>query len=175
MTSSFAKQAAAFNGIHAETGATVGLDVLDAAYHTAHSFPGGVPALAQRMGMSNNTLQHKVSLHKDTHHLTLREAVAMQEVTQDKRIAQAMCCALGGVFIDLQADRKHSTLEQVMGMAKEFGDVLASVNDAVADGRVTDTEMHHCERQAAELIAALNATLATVRGLMPRAPLQGVA
>ncbi len=169
MTSSFAKKLRAFNGNESPI-AAIGLDVMDAAYHTAHSYPGGVPALAQRMGMSPNTLAHKVSLNNDTHHLTLREAVAMQEVSQDKRIVQAICGALGGVFVDLQADRKHTTMEQVMHMVKDFGEVLAGVNDAVADGEVTSNEMHACERQAAELIAAINATLATVRGMMPKAP-----
>lgn len=169
MSTSVVKQLRASNGNPSPI-AAIGLDVMDAAYHTAHSFPGGVPALAQRMGMSQNTLAHKVSLHNDTHHLSLREAVAMQEVSQDKRITQAICCALGGVFIDLQADQKSTTMATVMNMAKEFGEVLASVNAAVADGEVNLNEMHDCERQAAELIAALNATLATVRGLMPKAP-----
>lgn len=148
----------------------IGLDVSDAAYHTASAFPGGVPALAQRLGMSQNTLAHKVSLNNDTHHLTLREAVAMQEVSQDKRITQAMCAALGGVFLDLSCENKATTMEQVMHMAKEFGDVLISVNGAVDDGKVTPNEMQDCERQAAELMAALNAVLAQVRSMMPKAP-----
>lgn len=170
MQSSVVKSFPTNNGNLQPQPATVGLDVRDAAYHTAHSFPGGVPALAQRMGMSQNTLAHKVSLHNETHHLTLREAVTMQEVSQDKRIAQAMCAALGGVFVDLSCDGKSTTMEQVMHMAKEFGDVLGSINGAVADGEVTPNEMQECERQAAELMAALNAVLAQVRSMMPKAP-----
>lgn len=170
MNPSVVKKFPAVTGNVGAAAAMVGLDVMDAAYHTAHSFPGGVPALAQRMGMSANTLAHKVSLHKDTHHLSLREAVTMQEVSQDKRIAQAMCAALGGVFLDLGTDNKHTTMEQVMYLAKEFGDVLVSINDAVADGNVNLNEMHQCERQAAELMAALNATLTAVRSMMPAAP-----
>ena len=158
-----------YNGNDAHT-AAIGLDVADAAYHTAHSFPGGVPALAQRMAMSSNTLAHKVSLNNNTHHLTLREAVTMQEVSNDHRILHSMAGALGYVCISLRTDTSHTTLEQVMHMAKEFGEVLSSVNDAVADGRVTPNEMHACERQAAELTAALNAVLSSVRGMMPKAP-----
>lgn len=158
------------NNGNVEPFAAIGLDVRDAAYHTASAFPGGVPALAQRMGMSQNTLAHKVSLNNDTHHLTLREAVTMQEVSQDKRITQAMCAALGGVFIDLACDHKATTMRQVMHMAKEFGDVLACVNDAVDDGVVNSNEMQRCEREAAELMVALNAVLAKVRSMMPKAP-----
>jgi hypothetical protein len=148
----------------------LGMDPIDAAYHTAHDYPGGVPAVAQRMGVSANTLQHKVSLTNDTHHLTLREAVAMQEVTGDARILHAMAGALGYACVSLQTDGASGTLEQVMYMAKEFGEVLGSVNNAVADGRVTPNEMRDCERQAAELMAAISGVLATVRSMMPKAP-----
>lgn len=148
----------------------LGLDVSDAAYHTAHDHPGGVPSLAQRMGTSANTLQHKVSLTNGTHHLTLREAVAMQEVTGDARILHAMAGALGYACVSLHVDGEASTLEQVMHMAQEFGEVLGSVNGAVADGRVTPNEMLECERQAAELIAALNGVLGVVRSMMPKPP-----
>ena len=146
----------------------VGMDVLDAAYHCVHDFGGGVPALAPRVGMNANTLMNKVSLNNTTHHLTLREATTIQEVTKDTRIVSAMAAALGGVFISLRADTQHTTMEQVMHMAKEFGEVLAAVNDAVADGRVSHNEMLACERQAAELQAALNGVLSVVRGLMPQ-------
>jgi hypothetical protein len=170
MRSSVVRSLRPNNGVVPESAATVGMDVHDAAYHLAHAYPGGVPALAQRMGMSANTLQHKVSLTNSTHHLTLRECVAMQDISGDKRVVQAMCGALGGVFLDMGYDTRNTTMEQVMHMAKEFGDVLAAVNDAVADGRVTHNEMQDCERQAAELQAALNGVLSVVRSLMPKAP-----
>lgn len=150
--------------------AAIGLDVLDAAYHTAHDFPGGVPALAQRMAVSHNTLTHKVGLNNFTHHLTLREAQTMMDVTGDVRVLHALAAPLGFVCVNLRADGAATTLEQVMNMAKEFGEVLVSVNVAVADGRVTHNEMQDCERQAAELMAALNGTLAAVRSMMPRRP-----
>jgi hypothetical protein len=172
MRSSLARNVTPINGKLANATATPGLDVADAAYHTAHSFPGGVPALAQRMAMSQNTLAHKVSINNETHHLTLREAVAMQELSGDVRILHAMAGALGYTCVSLNVDGTHSTLEQVMHMAKEFGEVLGSVNSAVADGTVTPNEMQDCERQAAELTAALNGVLATVRSMMPKGPAQ---
>lgn len=170
MSSSVVKQFNRGNGNVSLQPTTLGLDVADAAYHTAHSYPGGVPALAQRMGMSQNTMAHKVGLNNTTHHLTLREAVAMQEVTGDVRILHAMASALGYSCISLRADAAGSTLTEVMHMAKEFGDVLQSINRAVDDGAVNQNEMMDCEQQAAELMAAINSVLATVRGLMPKAP-----
>ena len=148
----------------------IGLDVNDAAYHTAHGFPGGVPALALRMGMSANSLFHKVSLHDATHHLSPGEMRAMMDVSQDARMLHAMAWPLGYVCVAAGAGAAGSTLEQVMQMAKEFGDVLGAVNAAVADGCVTPNEMQECERQAAELIGALNGTLTMLRAMMPKAP-----
>lgn len=47
-------------------------DVSDAAYLIAHKHPGGVRVLAERMGVSANTLQNKLNPNNTTHHLTLR-------------------------------------------------------------------------------------------------------
>lgn len=171
MRSSVVRSIAQNNGGLPTAPATIGLDVMDAAYHLAHGYPGGVPALAQRMGKSPNVLNSKVSLNADkTHHLTLREAVAMQEISGDARILQAMAGALGYACVSLHTDADHTTMEQVMHLAKEFGEVLVSVNTAVADGRVTPNEMQDCERQAAELCAALTGVLGVVRSMMPKTP-----
>lgn len=149
---------------------TVGLDVADAAYHTAHDFPGGVPALAQRMQASANSLFHKLDLNNTTHHLTLRESVTLQAITGDVRILQAMAGALGYVCINLRVAQGPTTMRDVMQMAKEFADVMISVNAAAEDGKVTPNEMQECERQTAELVAAVNTVLGTVRAMMPSPP-----
>lgn len=158
------------NGETAEPCANVGLDVADAAYHTAHAFPGGVPALAQRMAVSQHTLAHKVSLYDTTHHLTLREAVTMQEISRDYRILYAMAGALGHVCVSMQISKAPSTMGDVLRMAREFGEMLAAVEAAAADGRVTQNEMHECERQFAELVAAGQTMLGTLRTMMPKPP-----
>lgn len=168
MRSSVVRAFAQINGNVEDTNATCGLDVMDAVYHTAHDFPGGVPALAQRMVMSHNTLAHKVSLTTTTHHLSLREAVTLQAVSGDVRILHAMADALGYRCINLQANHEVTTLSQVMAMVKDFGDMLGVVTDAVQDGTVSPNEMQDCERRAAELLAAVGATLAAVRAMMPK-------
>ena len=146
-----------------------GLDVADAAYHLAHDYPGGVPALAQRMGMSQHTLAHKVDLHCTTHHLSLVEAVKMQGVARDARVLQAMGAALGYVCINAQPRTGGGfTLGQAVRLAREFADVLASVERAVDDGIVTPNEMQDCERQAAELMGAVNDVLGALRAMMPK-------
>jgi len=147
---------------------TVSIDVLDAAYHTAHSYPGGVPALAVRMGMNPNTLMSKVDPSKTTHLLGLKEAVMMQVMTGDKRIAQSICAALGGVFIEVEHSSNSTTLQEVSKMVSEFGESILEMQSAAADGVVTENEMAKCEKEVAELFASANAALKTLRAMMPK-------
>ena len=146
-----------------------GMCPLDAAYHTAQDYPGGVPALALRMGVSANTLQHKLNVNNTTHRLTLQEAEQLLHLTGDTRITQALAAVTGGVYLSQQALEQSTPMAQAMCLVKEFGDVLGSVNAAVADGVVTLNELRQCEREVAELMAALNATLGVVRSMLPAA------
>jgi hypothetical protein len=145
-----------------------GLDVLDAAYHTVHDYPGGVAALAVRMRMSSNTLTHKVNLNNSTHHLTLREAVAMQHMSGNVAVLQAMAEALGYVCVKAKpAAASGDPLHQVMEMTAEFADVLHAASDAISSGSVTPNAMRRFDHQVAELQAAANALAGTLRSMMP--------
>ncbi len=144
-----------------------GLDVLDAAYHTVHEYPGGVAALAVRMRMSSNTLTHKVNLNNSTHHLTLREAVAMQHMSGNVAVLQAMAEALGYVCVKAKPAASGDPLHQVMEMTAEFADVLHAASDAISSGSVTPNAMRRFDHQVAELQAAANALAGTLRSMMP--------
>lgn len=80
-----------------------GMDVLDAAFLIAQETPGGVAALAARMGVSANTLQHKLNPNNNTHHLTLKEAVALQVVSGLPYVLYAMAAALDHVCLRARA------------------------------------------------------------------------
>lgn len=145
----------------------VNIDVLDAAYHTAHSYPGGVPAVATRMKINPNTLMSKVDPSKTTHLLGLKESVALQVMTGDKQITHAMCAALGGVFIEVESNNAGSTLQEVSKMISEFGESINEMQKASADGVVTPNEMARCEKEAAELFSSVNNALRSLRSMMP--------
>lgn len=147
-----------------------GISIEDAAYHTGHDFPGGVPALALRMGINANTLQCKLDPNIATHKLSLREAQDMMSFAGDDRILHALAAARGHVALALGAVSTGQTIGDVMRTVKEFGELLQAVNAAVADERVTLNEMRECERQFAEVMAAGNALMGTLREMMPRAP-----
>lgn len=167
------------NGDESAPVATLNWDVLDAAYHTANAYPGGVPALAQRMPpvltsrgerrpMAANTLQHKINPNCLTHHVSLEESVSVQELTGDFRILHAMAGRLGHVAISMRGSTA-TTLESIKNMVKEFGDVLTTGAAADSDDVVTPNEFRECEREAAELIASINGYVAALRARVPGA------
>lgn len=153
-----------------------GMSVEDAAYHTAHGFPGRVAALALRMGMSANTLQHKVNPNNATHQLLLREAVAMMAITGNVHMLHAMADELGCVVLcraEVEAPAPQleaNPMLRISHMVEEFSDVLTQANAALADGRVTLNEMRRVEREAAQLMAAIQRVLGSLRSMMPCPP-----
>ena len=155
-------------GNNPEQFAMAGMDVLDAACNTAHEYPGGTLALATRMGVNPNTLAHKVDPLKTTHLLGLKEALMMQKFSGDKRITHAMCAALGGVFIEMEAGDCGTSLGEVSKMITEFGHTIVEMQSAASDGVVTENEMARCEKEVAELFAAANGALKSLRSMIPR-------
>lgn len=144
------------------------MNVLDAAYHTAHSYPGGVATLAVRMGIRPSTLNHKVSLTNNTHRLALDEAVTMQAMSGNYAVLHAMAAALGHVA--LQVDHEVSDvapMSEVATMVRGFSELLSGVTASMADGTVTTNEMRECQRQAVAAIGAIYAVLSSLRSMLP--------
>lgn len=143
-----------------------GMDVLDAAYHVAHSYPGGVPALAPRMNMRVDTLMSKVSVTNTTHHLSLKEAVTMQEVTGNHAILLAMADTLG---YDIQRTLPGNTDDPVSlhwQMVAAVAEFMETVSDAMTRG-VSRNSMRRCDSRAADLQAHVNNLLGAMRAQLP--------
>lgn len=156
--------------------ATHCMDVLDAAYHTANQYVGGARALAARLQtrdridgsyvpMNPSTFTHKVNPRAFTHSLSLEEARDVMVMSGDCRILYALAHATGHVAIRTESDPSGLTIEKVGVMAKEFSDVVAAAT-AAQGTRISPNEMARVECEAADLIAALNAVVANLRGQM---------
>lgn len=101
------------------------MDVLDAALLIAQEVPGGVPALAQRMGVSANTLQHKLNPNNTTHHLTLKEAMALQVVSGRPYVLHAMAAGLDYICHRSRPDdAQGDALEAFMRVQQAMGACL---------------------------------------------------
>lgn len=153
---------------HADIGR--GMDILDAAHLIAHHSPGGVKVLAARMGVSENTLQHKLNPNNTSHHLNLREAVLLQQVSGFPFVLNAMATALGFVPIPARPDAAEGdALEAFFFLQQAHGDLTAAAADALRTGKAISTnELRRLEFQANEAIAGITSLLNAVAARVPK-------
>lgn len=150
-----------------------GMSIEDAIYHTVHSYPGGVAALAARMGVSPNTLTHKANPNNATHHLHPRELVTLQHMSGNAAVLHAMAGALGYTCTDAQPDQTGGdVVEAFMHMQRAFADLVCAVADPLAQhgDAVTRNEMRRAEEMAGHMHTAIGHVLASLRGGMRKAP-----
>ncbi|WP_180158917.1 phage regulatory CII family protein [Acinetobacter sp. YH01026] len=140
------------------------MNIIDAAYHTVHDYPGGATALAPRLGIkSPAVLNSKVNPNTDTHHLSLLEATKMMVITNDYRILQSMNAQLGKVAIDLPQIpecRDTALTDLVLSFGMSGGDVYTLFKEMMADGRITRGEALDLSKvihKLHEILAELNA------------------
>ncbi|RYE43864.1 MAG: hypothetical protein EOP24_26690 [Hyphomicrobiales bacterium] len=153
------------------------MTVPDAIYHTVHNYPGGVAALAARMGVSANTLTHKANPNNTTHHLHPAELLALQYMSGNAAVLHAMAAALGYSVTRATPDQTGGNpLEATMRLQCEFADLMRAAADplrrtaAEPAKAVTGTEVRRVEFHAQETTAAIDCLVATMRAQRPGGP-----
>jgi hypothetical protein len=135
----------------------------DALYVLARDYPGGVEALAQRMGKSANVLYNKLRPAIETHRITFEEATEIAELCHEAKVDHperhfdAMEARLGRVAYRLpQVDcLTDGELNNVMLLVvSQIGEVASELHKAFAnDGRIDDQEMSDLEKHFVKLFA----------------------
>jgi len=139
------------------------MNIIDAAYQTVHDYPGGSESLAPRIGMSPAVLRNKVNPNNDTHHLTVREANTIMAFTKDYRMLHALSAEHGFVLQKAEDASAEGTVFQLLLRANAAeGDLDKELNDALADGRLTQNEL---KRVLAKNMAQASAQMALMRKL----------
>lgn len=136
------------------------MNILDASFHVAHDFPGGVVALAARMGVSQNVLNKKVDPRQDTHHLRLDEALKVGVIANDKRILQAHANAHNCVVVplpDMPDSGDMALLDGFMDIINELGEFTRAFQEAYRDGKITPSEIKQISSEAADVQTRLAA------------------
>lgn len=146
-----------------------GMDVSDAAYHTGHDYPGGIAALAPRMRMVAGTLDKKLNPNCDTHLLSLRDAVMLQQMTGDAAVLHAMAAALGYTCTRAVPASSEDPLTVHWHMAAALADVQHATADAMTQG-ISINALRRCDNVGAEAISAINNTLGVLRARLLAAP-----
>lgn len=145
-------------------------DMADAAYLIAHNHPGGVRVLAERMGVSANTLQNKLNPNNTTHHLTLRESVALQVMSGNPAICMPAAAALGYTCVPALPDQAAGDpVEAFVALQQEVGEFTSAAADAFRGGKamVSRNEIKRLQYRYNELISTLNQLLATAVARVP--------
>lgn len=139
-------------------------EILDAAYHLVHDYPGGSLSLAPRLGKSPSTLSHEVVASGGAK-LGLVDAVKLSALTGDNRILNTFATLCGCVVLPMPASVHGDTFAGLAASAREFGEFVASVAESAADGVITANELARVDRELTEMLAAsqqLRATLAAM-------------
>lgn len=115
----------------------------DAFHKTVHSTPGGVEALAVRMGYTTGLLRNKANPNSTTNVLTMDDASRVMEITGDYSVLHALAEQHG--FTLTKVDEAPSTdmavLENVTHIWQRLGDVASEVHDTLKDGKVEPHEV----------------------------------
>lgn len=119
------------------------MNTKDAAYHTVHDYAGGSESLGPRVGISAAVLRNKVNPNNETHHLTYDEAQRIAELTGDFRMLRAWAHQAGFLLIKAPqgAESDMSVLEGVVEVGVAHGRYMQTIHNALADGKVDQTEI----------------------------------
>ena len=144
-------------------------DVLFSAYSLGQRH--NISDLARRLGKGATILANKLNPDCDTHHLTLGEAVAITELTNDNAIISAWALSRGQMLVDMPAGAvsDEDLVEQVQLAQSIFGQLMQVIHDARRDGVIDRLEQAQIERvgreSAQHVLGLICSTSANVREL----------
>lgn len=130
------------------------MNIEDAAHRVGHDSPGGVAALAPRMGMSQAVLNSKINPNTRTHHLSITEMIRMEQLTGRADMLFAHAEALGYVAVPVPCIGDDNVDHAITTACAEFGDYLRTVGDILSDHKVTQNEAKKLEKELVEMMAA---------------------
>lgn len=164
---------AAYGADEAVPDKPVGMSVDDAIYHTVHNYPGGVVALAARMGVSANTLTHKANPNNTTHRMSPAELVAMQLFSGNAAVLVAMAAALGYSVTRATPDQSGghlgAALVRFQVAAADFVRAVGEPAERLSEDpgkHATGNEVRRADYQAQEVQASMSHVVGALRGHM---------
>lgn len=147
----------------------------DALYAVARSYPGGIEALARRIGKSASVLYKKLERGDESHHLRddefdlLMSLCAAARVPDAYRPLRVKAWRHGHVAVKLPefGDLASNDLAtQVVKVFREGGDVASAIDEALGgDRRIDAAEGRRIESEIEQAIAALVELRERVRAL----------
>lgn len=147
-----------------------------ALYNLARQYPGGLPAMALRLGREVSTFKKQVSPSVFSHHISAADFSRVVELCAEARMPgayqplHALCFGLGHVAVQLPdcGEDAQELFQQVLLMLREEGELAKSIQGALdehgAGGRrITKRELAGIDERIARSISALMAVREQVR------------
>lgn len=144
----------------------------DALYKVARSYPGGIDALAERLGMSVNVLRNKLAPGISSHYASFEEVSNIITLCQTAGVKDAalplhallarhgMAAFLVPEPEQISNDDLSQTVCRVMS---QVGNVAEAVSEALLDNVITEREADLIEREFQGALAALGEWRARIR------------
>ncbi|SNX59747.1 hypothetical protein SAMN06296273_1182 [Nitrosomonas ureae] len=134
------------------------MNTLDVIHDVAHGYPGGVEALAARMGKSADTLRKKVLPTNDTHDLTVKELRKIEDYCNTDRIADAFANDRGLMCIkkpDFENISDKAFMDLFLDIQKKQGQWASVISESMESGDIDWDEFLRIKEQAYKYIAAI--------------------
>ena len=144
----------------------------DALYKVARAYPGGLEALAARMGMSVNVLRNKLAPGIESHYPSFEELSVIIEHCHTAGVKEShlpLHALLGrhglAAFVvpEPSAVSDDDLSQTVCRVMSRVGDVAEAVSTALLDGVITDSEADLIEREFQEALTVLGEWRARIR------------
>lgn len=129
----------------------------DALYIAAHQMRGGIKVLAACMpGINYNTLNHKLNILNDTHHLKPDEIEQIVRITEDQRIVDVLADMLGLlVFKPEEHPVDNKALIAASKVLADMSAFLKSLSEGAEDNVWVKTEVKELKKHGHVLIKTL--------------------
>lgn len=140
----------------------------DLLHRLALTAPSGKPAkaIAEDVGRPYHVLMQELNQDVATHKLGVELLIPLMRATGSDAPLHYLARAMGGAFIRLpQAGQGQAVTHQaVMTAVKEFGELIADLGEALADGRLKKSEKRKVARSAQEALTAIMEVVKLVEG-----------
>lgn len=141
------------------------MNLLDAARRLAKDYPGGIEALAVRLGKNPTTLRHELARShgyklgaEDLEEMTLLAiGVHQPNATVALGTFNANCGHMAIPLPQALAGSDDDCMRQLAGVAKEFSDMVQAVSVRAADGDISDNDLAAIDKELTELVASVHA------------------
>lgn len=129
--------------------------------------PNGLPVhtIADLLGKPYATLMSELS-GQPGHKLGADLVLPLMEIAGSDAPLHFLCREMGGVFLKLPVVQAGGdpVQQKCLESVREFGEMIGSVAEALADGRLTGEERKRIRQEGHEAVTAIMALLQTVEG-----------